>query len=550
MKPSLLLCLVSSLVLSWGIGLAQVVTDPGWTSQELPPGTPRDLLAVTALDANTVVVVGASGTILRTADGGATWTRLASPAGATLNAVTFSDARTGTAVGVAGTILRTEDGGASWTQQSSGTTADICGVAFKDAKTGIAVGASGSCDGIGPFDSGCILRTTDGGVSWTFRASNTPRLWAVTFSDAQTVVAVGDQGTVLSSSDSGATWTALHNGDKLIGGARAVVFHNTSSGTAVGGGGIYRTHDGGVTWENRVSWSGNPLYGVHFTDAQTGTAVGIRGSILRTTDGGFTWKTQSSGVSIVLRSVFFRNAISGWAVGNGGLLRTTTGGEPGPVAVSAASLTAPVAAASLAMLVGSRLATSTAVADPQSPTTTLGGISLRMHDSAGQTGMAALLYVSPGQINFQVPPETATGNVKVEVVNTSSSLPHVTLEVHSVAPGLFAFPDGKAAAYGVRIEPEGRQILLPPGTIALDERPVYLVAYATGVRNRSAVDNVQATIGGINVPITYAGPAGDGVPGLDQVNVRLTTALKGNTDGRLVLTVDGVLANPVWVDIR
>jgi uncharacterized protein (TIGR03437 family) len=537
------------LVLSWGIGLAQVVT--GWTSQELPPGTPKDLRAVAALDATTVVVVGASGTILRTTNGGATWTWLVSPTSATLNAVMFSDARTGTAVGIAGTILRTDDGGANWTRQSSGTNADICGVAFKDAQTGIAVGSNGSCDSLGPFDSGFILRTTDGGAAWTLQVTNTPRLWAVTFADSHTVVAAGDRGTVLTSSDSGFTWSALHNGDKLIGGVRAVVFQTTQRGIAVGGAGIYCTRDGGNTWETRVSGlGGNGFYGVHLIGAHTGTVVGTHGQILRTTNGGLTWKEQTSGVSIALRAVSFGSALSGWAVGNGVLLRTTTGGEPGPVAVSAASFTAPVGAESLATLVGSRLATSTAEADPQSPTTTLAGISLRMHDSAGQSRLAPLFYVSPGQINFQIPPETAPGDVKVEVVNASFSLPEITVAVQPVAPGLFAFPDGKAAAYAIRIEPDGSPVVLAPGAIALDERPVFLVVYATGVRNRSAVENVQAAIGGINVPVTYAGPAGDRVAGLDQVNIRLTTEFKGNTDGRLTLTVDGVLANPVRVEVR
>jgi uncharacterized protein (TIGR03437 family) len=363
-------------------------------------------------------------------------------------------------------------------------------------------------------------------------------------------MAAGDQGTMLRSVNAGMSWTALHNGEKLIGGVRAVFFHNPDNGIAVGGGGIYLTHDGGVSWEARLGWLGDPLTDVHFIGAQTGTAVSSRGSILRTTDGGLTWKVQPSRGGIVLRGVFFSDAINGWAVGTGGMLRTTTGGEPGPVAVSAASLTAPVAPESLATLVGSDLATSTAEADPQSPTTTLGGISLRVHDSAGQTRLAALFYVSPGQINFQVPAETAPGDVRVEVVNASSSLPEVRVAVRPVAPGLFAFPDGKAAAYAVRIEPDGRQVVQPPGPIVLDERPVYLVAYATGVRNRSAVENVQAAIGGISVPVTYAGPAGDRVPGLDQVNIRLTTELMGNTDGRLTLTVDGVLANPVRVEVQ
>jgi hypothetical protein len=199
---------------------------------------------------------------------------------------------------------------------------------------------------------------------------------------------------------------------------------------------------------------------VHFTDAYTGVAVGSRGLILRTTDGGFTWKVQPSGVSFVLRGVSFSNAITGWAVGTGGLLRTTTGGDPGTVAVSAASLTAPVAAGSLASLVGAQLAMSTAEADPRLPVTTLGGISLRLHHSLGRSYLVPLLYVSPGQVNFQVPPEASTGNATLEIVNAPSLMPQITVAVRTVAPGLFAFADGKSASYGIRIEPDGRQTVL------------------------------------------------------------------------------------------
>ena len=69
------------------------------------------------------------------------------------------------------------------------------------------------------------------------------------------------------------------------------------------------------------------LYGVSFTDANNGTAVGVGGTILRTTDGGATWNLQSSGTSVVLSGVAFTDANTGAVVGDGGLiLRTTDGG--------------------------------------------------------------------------------------------------------------------------------------------------------------------------------------------------------------------------------
>ena len=219
-------------------------------------------------------------------------------------------------------------------------------------------------------------------------------------------------------------------------------------------------------------------------------------------------------------------------------------------AVSAASLTAPLAAGSLASLMGSRLAASTASAEAQSFPTTLGGVSLRIRDRTGQETLAPLSYVSPAQINFQVPPGIATGDVTLDVVNSPSNVGGVTAAVQPVAPGLFALADGSAAAYGVRNEAGGRQTVLPPGAVVLDERPVHLVVYATGVRNRTSLSNVHAAIGGVRVPVVYAGPAGDGVPGLDQVNIELTAALKGQGHQDLTLTVDGIASNPVRLELR
>jgi hypothetical protein len=53
---------------------AQAATESGWTMLQLPPGTLTDLRAVDVPAAN-VVVLGASGTILRTTDRGATCKR-------------------------------------------------------------------------------------------------------------------------------------------------------------------------------------------------------------------------------------------------------------------------------------------------------------------------------------------------------------------------------------------------------------------------------------------------------------------------------------------
>jgi uncharacterized protein (TIGR03437 family) len=236
------------------------------------------------------------------------------------------------------------------------------------------------------------------------------------------------------------------------------------------------------------------------------------------------------------------------------LLKQRSGSElyiPAPSAVSSASLISPLAPESLASFFGARLTMATASAGTPSPPTSLGGTSLSVRDSTGVERLARLLYVSPSQINFEVPSGTDPGGAVLDVIHGADRSHLVTAEVRGTAAGLFAFPDNKAAAYAVRVEADGSQTILPAGSsIVLDDRPVYLILFGTGIRNRSSLANVRCTIGGISVPVEYAGPSGGGVAGLDQVDVRLTSDVKASRDGRLVLTVDGVPTNTVLVDIR
>jgi photosystem II stability/assembly factor-like uncharacterized protein len=56
------------------------------------------------------------------------------------------------------------------------------------------------------------------------------------------------------------------------------------------------TGDGSWVWQKPLP-QGNSLYGVTFTDASHGWAVGGTGTILATSNGGATWTAQSSGTT-------------------------------------------------------------------------------------------------------------------------------------------------------------------------------------------------------------------------------------------------------------
>ena len=107
-----------------------------------------------------------------------------------------------------------------------------------------------------------------------------------------------------------------------------VSFTDANNGTAVGEvGTILRTTDGGDNWVSQTSGTTNHLSGVSFTDVNNRTAVGGNGTILRTTDGGDNWVSQSSGTTNHLSGVSFTDANNGTVIGQyGTILRTTNGG--------------------------------------------------------------------------------------------------------------------------------------------------------------------------------------------------------------------------------
>ncbi|MEA2375495.1 MAG: hypothetical protein QOD53_1958, partial [Thermoleophilaceae bacterium] len=113
----------------------------------------RIALAAVAAALFTVVAVALSGAAVRTSQSGWYWGNPL-PQGHGLQAVEFAGPR-GYAVGEFGTILRTDDGGASWSGLRTGTTAGLGGLQTIDADTFVAAG-------------GCtLLRTTDGGATIT-----------------------------------------------------------------------------------------------------------------------------------------------------------------------------------------------------------------------------------------------------------------------------------------------------------------------------------------------------------------------------------------------
>jgi uncharacterized protein (TIGR03437 family) len=234
------------------------------------------------------------------------------------------------------------------------------------------------------------------------------------------------------------------------------------------------------------------------------------------------------------------------------------------VVTSSASGTVGVAPGALASVYGQNLATTTAQATSLPLPLSLGGASLALTDSAGARRSASLLYAASGQINFAVPDGTASGPASV-AVTAGGATQTFPVMVQAVAPALFSMSGrgtGVAAALAVTVpqaNPQAQSVApvfqcaasgCTSVPIALgSDHALYVSLYGTGIRNRSALANVTATIGGVSAAVQYAGPA-TGFVGLDQVNVLVPPALAGRGEANVVVTVDGAISNEVTVNVR
>ena len=201
--------------------------------------------------------------------------------------------------------------------------------------------------------------------------------------------------------------------------------------------------------------------------------------------------------------------------------------------------------------------------------TTLQGASLKIKDAAGVERAASLFFVSPNQINFLIPAETAPGKAIITVTNSQNANISATVWIDNAAPGLFsaeASGQGLAAAVALRIRKDGSFGFEPIAqfndlgslvAIPIDLGPdlgdasdqVFLILFGSGFRRPTSLQKVSVQIGGTNLPVMFAGAQGDFV-GQDQVNVRLPRSLAGSGNVRVTLIMDGQLSNQVSVNIR
>jgi uncharacterized protein (TIGR03437 family) len=233
--------------------------------------------------------------------------------------------------------------------------------------------------------------------------------------------------------------------------------------------------------------------------------------------------------------------------------------------VSAASYAgASLAAEEIVAGFGTNLAAVAAVATTLPLPTSLNGVSVSVKDAAGTERLAPLFFVSPTQVNFLIPAGTGNGAAAVTVIRNNTTAASGAIAIAPVAPAVFsadASGKGLAAANVLRIaggggqsyeavgrfDPQQNKFVPAPIELGPATDQVFLILYATGVRNRSALSAVRATIGGVNAEVSFAGAQG-AFAGLDQLNIRIPRDVPGG-EMDVVVTADNKTANPVRINV-
>lgn len=224
-----------------------------------------------------------------------------------------------------------------------------------------------------------------------------------------------------------------------------------------------------------------------------------------------------------------------------------------------------LAAEQIVVAFGTNLADSIVVANTLPLPTTLSGVSVKVRDSQNVERLAPLFFISPTQINFQIPAGMAAGAALFTVVKNGVSMSTGNAPIAAVAPSLFTADTsgrGLAAGQALRIKSGNVQSYEPLGRIdsqqgkfvpvEIDLGPttdqVFLILYGTGFRNRRDLSVVSATIGGVATEVSFAGAQG-GYAGLDQLNIRIPRSLSGG-EFDVAVSVDGKASNVVRVALK
>jgi len=175
---------------------------------------------------------------------------------------------------------------------------------------------------------------------------------------------------------------------------------------------------------------------------------------------------------------------------------------------------------------------------------------------------AQLYYVSPGQINAQIPSDLPLGSVSVAVFRGGVQSNPVVITLDRVAPGLYtanASGSGVAAGFSIRVagsgppkvdylfdpaKPVGSRVPVP---VDLGNQSDQIFLSLNGTGFRGATGQPTATVGGVSVPVVSVTTEQE----LDVVHIGpMPQSLAGRGEVSIVVTFNDKPTNAVTTSFR
>ncbi len=255
-----------------------------------------------------------------------TWEQLPPQTTHNLSSVCFVDSLYGWVVGDSGIILHTTDGGNTWIEQDSPVENDIIYVFFLNRSQGWASAFNFTEPPFGTL----LLKTIDGGSSWTISTYPEENIFitCILYFDSLTGWMGGKPHALVKTTDGGNTWTqaAIDTSTLAFFPVLTIAFLNEEVGYASGGmfdiaGVIWRTNNGGDLWYaiDPSQAPADEVHGLHIFDEMHvmgsggdpdyGYGVGM----IRSADGGVNWNYDEIGVQGIAFDIDFRTSSQAWS---------------------------------------------------------------------------------------------------------------------------------------------------------------------------------------------------------------------------------------------
>jgi len=309
-----------------GPGSSLARTDDGgetWTIYRNAGGTYANLVSLYFFNPDTGWVAGGPGILMKTTDGGESWESAPSPL-PYVRDIYFVNDSLGWVVADYGTIMATRDGGNNWHWQMNFPSAHVQDIWFTNPDNGWAM-------------AGYLIRSTDGGMNW--------EIFSTEIYGNDLCFINEDKGVILSvkdlyiTEDGGLSWGK--KSDIFEDRMHEIQFINKNRGWAFGfkieqadtinwisSTYAFITNDGGLSWEKLFERRDEQTEKFYFVDSLRGWATGSEGRIYRTVDGGYSWEFLHELLpgQLGFSDIFFVDSLYGWVAGWGEIWGTTDGG--------------------------------------------------------------------------------------------------------------------------------------------------------------------------------------------------------------------------------